>query len=83
MCKNITIFSIIICKEESISAPKIITFLPNPIAVNPKVPYISNPIPYPECLYVSVSAFFTDLTAPNKDFLDHYFIHSSTNLFHK
>ena len=26
----------------------------------------SNPIPYPEYLFLSISAFFVNLTAPNK-----------------
>ena len=41
------------------------TFLPNPLATK-KVPHLSNPIPYPEHLYLS--AFFTNLTVPNKEF---------------
>ena len=44
--------------DELISAPKIIIFLPNPITGKQKVPFISNPIPYPEYLYLSISAFF-------------------------
>ena len=51
-----------------LSTPKIITFLPNPIAGNPKVPFISYPIPYPEYLYLSISAFFINLTTPDKEF---------------
>ena len=45
-----------------------ITFLPNPPVGNEKVPFISNPVPYPEYLYLSISAFFNNLTAPNKEF---------------
>ena len=33
-----------------ISAPKIITFLPNPLP-NENSPFLSNPIPYPDYLY--------------------------------
>ena len=54
--------------EELISAPKIITFLPNQPVGNENVPLIWNTIPYPEFLYLSISAFFTNLTAPNKEF---------------
>ena len=31
-----------------------------------KLPLESNPIPYPEYLYLSISAFFVNLTTPNK-----------------
>ena len=44
------------------SNPKIITLQPNPPAKNEKVPRLSNPIPYPEYLYLSISAFLVDLT---------------------
>ena len=56
------------CAELLISAPKIITFLPNPPLGCEKVPLESNPIPYPEYLYLSMSAFLVNLTAPNKQF---------------
>ena len=48
-------------------APKVITFLQYPPLGCEKLPLESNPIPYPEYLYVSISAFFVNLTAPNKD----------------
>ena len=32
-----------------------------------KVAFISNRVPYPEYLYLSISTFFTNLTAPNKE----------------
>ena len=51
--------------EELASTPKIITFLPNTPVGNEKVPFVSNPIPYPE--YLS-QPFFTNLAAPNKKF---------------
>ena len=50
------------------SAPKIITFLPNPVPGNEKLLCLSNPISYPEYLYLSISAFLIRLTAPNKKF---------------
>ena len=45
-------------KEDFISAPKIMTFLPEPSVWNEKVPFISNP----DCLYLSISTVFTNLT---------------------
>ena len=33
-----------------------------------KVPFLSNPMPYPECLYLSISTFLVKATAPNKQF---------------
>ena len=56
------------CAELLISAPKIITFLPYPPRGCEKDPFESNPIPYPEYLYLSMSAFFVNLTAPNRQF---------------
>ena len=47
---------------------KIITFLPNPVPENEKLPCLSNPIPYPEYLYLSISAFLVKVTPPNKQF---------------
>ena len=49
-------------KEDFISAPKIMAFLPEPSVWNEKVPFISDPIPYPDCLHLSISAVFTNLT---------------------
>ena len=43
-------------------------FLPNPPAGNKTFSFISNPIPYPKNLYLSISTFFIDLTAPDKEF---------------
>ena len=43
--------------EELISTPKIITLLPNLPPENEKIPCLSNPSPYPEYLYLSISAF--------------------------
>ena len=52
----------------SAGGPKIITFLPNVIPGNEKLPCLSNPIPYPEYLYLSISIFLINVTAPNKQF---------------
>ena len=60
--------SLLACAELLISAPKIITFAPNPPFGCEKDPFESNPIPYPEYLYLLISAFFVDLTAPNRQF---------------
>ena len=49
------LFSIFV--DELMSAPKIITYLPNPVPGNEKRPCISNPIPCPEYLYLLISAF--------------------------
>ena len=54
------------CAELLILAPKMITFLPYLPLGYEKVPLESNPIPYPEYLYISISAFFVNLTAPNR-----------------
>ena len=54
--------------DELISIPKIITFLPVPPIGCEKNPFLSNAIPYPEYLYLSISAFLVKLTAPNKRF---------------
>ena len=43
--------------------------LRNPPLENEKVLFTSNPIPHPEYLYLSISAFFANLTEPNKEFL--------------
>ena len=53
------------CAEELTSTPKIIVFLPNPLATE-NVPRPPNPIPYPEYLHLSISAFLTNLTTPKK-----------------
>ena len=65
---NISFLLLSICLEELISAPKIITFWPNPPRGNEKLPLLSNPIPYPEYLYLSISAFLVKVTALNKQF---------------
>ena len=50
------------------SAPKIITFLSYPSLGCVKLPLESNPMPYPKYLYLSISAFFVNLTALNRQF---------------
>ena len=45
---KISFFLLSPCREELISTPKIITFFANPPVGNEKVPFISNPIQYPE-----------------------------------
>ena len=56
------------CVQLLKSAPRIITFLPHPSLGCAKIPLESNPIPYPEYLYLSMSAFFVNLTVPNRQF---------------
>ena len=60
-------FLLSIFDDEIISTPKIITFLPVSLP-NEKVVSVSNPIPYPEYLYLSMSAFLVNLADPNKQF---------------
>ena len=50
------------------STQKIIMFRSNPVPGNEKFPCLSNPIPYPEYPFLSMSAFLVKLTAPNKQF---------------
>ena len=57
-----------VCLELLKSSPKIITFLPYPPLWRVKIPFESNTIPYPEYLYLLMSAFFVNSTAPNKQF---------------
>ena len=56
------------CVDLLKSAPKIITFPPYPPlgCVNP--PLDSNPMPYPEYLYLSISVSFVNLSTPNRPF---------------
>ena len=55
------------CKASHISSKKIALLPYLPLGCE-KVPFYSNPIPYPEYLYLSMSAFFVNLTAPNRQF---------------
>ena len=43
-----------------------IPFLPNLLPENENLPFLSNPIPYPEYFYLSISAILIRPTAPNK-----------------
>ena len=54
--------------NEFISTPKIITFIPVPPLGCEKYPCLSNPIPYPKYLYLSISTFLVKLSAPSKQF---------------
>ena len=54
------------CVELLKSAPKMTLFLPYPPLGCEKLPL--DPIPYPEYLYLSLSAFFVNLTAPSRQF---------------
>ena len=56
------------CIELLKSAPKIITFTPFVPSACKKLPFESKPMPYPEYLYLLISAIFVILTAPNKTF---------------
>ena len=63
---EISLFLLSIFVDELISNPKIILFLPNPVTGNEKISCLSNPIPEPECTYLSISAFLVHLTTPSK-----------------
>ena len=59
----------LLCVELLKSAPKIISFTHlHVLSICKKLPFESKPIPYPEYLYLLLSAFFVILTAPNKEF---------------
>ena len=60
-------FLLSIFADELISAPKIITFLPMSLP-NEKDVSLSDPMPYPEYPYLSISAFLVNVTDPNKQF---------------
>ena len=67
------------------SAPKIIAFTQYVPSACKKLPFQSKPMPYPEYLYLLISAFFVILTAPNKEFFPSKTGLTSKrwNLFHK
>ena len=65
---KIYLFLLSIFVDELISTPKIITILPNPVPGNEKLPWLSNPIPYPKYPYLLMSEFLVRLTALNKQF---------------
>ena len=54
--------------DELMSTQKIIMFSSNPVPGNEKLLCLSNPIPYPEYPYLSMSAFLVKVTASNKQF---------------
>ena len=56
------------CAELLKPAQKLITFLPYPPLGCAKLPLESNPIPYPEYFYLSISVFLVNLSAPNRQF---------------
>ena len=64
---QISYFLLSTCTEELISTTKIIKFLLNSLLTE-KVSFLSNPIPYTDYLYSSISTLFDKLTAPNKYF---------------
>ena len=60
---TILLVLLLACTELLISAPKTTTFLPiSPLGCE-KVPFKSNPVPYPE---YSISSVFVRVTAPSK-----------------
>ena len=66
---KISFFLLSACREELLSTPNVITFLPNLLLPdNKKASHASNPIPFQEQKYLSGSAFLVNLRAPNKEF---------------
>ena len=63
--RRILCFLSLACEELLKSAPKIIQLLPTPLS-KLNCPCLSNPMPVPEYLYWSISAFLVKLTALNK-----------------
>ena len=55
-----------ICRDELISAPKIMTFLPMRPSINEYSEQETNPMPWPLYLYLSRSAFLVSFKNPNK-----------------
>ena len=60
---NILFTFLLACTELLKSAPKI-TFVPFPPLGCEKLPLESNPVPFPEYLYLPTSTFFVNLIAP-------------------
>ena len=56
---KMSFFLLSIFVDELISTPKIITFLPISLPIENKV-FLSNPIPYPEYPYLSISSFLVN-----------------------
>ena len=65
---KISLFLLSIFVNDVMSTPKIITFLPVPPPGCQKSPCLSNPILYPEYLYLLKSEFLIKLAGPNKQF---------------
>ena len=65
---NILFTLLLSCTELLKSAPNIIAFVPFPPLGCEKLPLESNPIPYPQYLYLSMSGFFVNLIAPDRQF---------------
>ena len=65
---NIKIYFFLLstCTEKLMSASNIITSQTNPPKKKKKVSFPSNPIPYPEYLYLLIQAFLVNLTVPRK-----------------
>ena len=61
---------LLICTDELISAPKIMTFSPMLPYVNENSERESNPMPYPLCSYLSKSVFLFSYANPNKQLLN-------------
>ena len=67
--QNYIFFLLSTCPDELLSAMNIITFLANPLpSDNEKIPRVSHPLPYPEYLCLSKSAFLVNSATPNKEF---------------
>ena len=60
---KLSIFLLWIFVDELMSTPKKYYVSPNSVLGNEKRPSLSNPIPYPENPYLSISAFLVNLTA--------------------
>ena len=66
----VCLFVLSIWSVKLIPTTKIITFWPNPPPGNKKLPFLPNPIPYPDYPYLSIPAFLVKVTAPNKQFFN-------------
>ena len=65
---KISLFLLSILVDELISTPNIITFLPV-LSLGCEWNPLSNPIPNPKYLYLSMSEFLANLTGPNSAFV--------------
>ena len=62
------LFLLSIWTDELISTPKIVALLPKLPVGCEKTPFLSNPIPHPEYLYLLTSVFLVMLVALNTQF---------------